>query len=428
MPHLLNFLKGERHALHERPHDPDLAHGGRHPHDRYRVSIRTGRVRRSRTATTTTPRDGKAPTFDELVQVLDEPRSDADAGDTLAEHDHRTAQKNDARTVGAVHARRLRRRRRRHREHRARERIDRRDRRHHEGVRPGSPECERGRRANSQHGADRLRRHRDPLRAGRCDEQRAAASNHDVATAGPASRTSPAATPATRRCSARSTSTRRITNGGNGVRSNDTERRRPDHRSGRLPAASRASTGCSRRTRSATSRQMQESGMPVTYGYISDVHDLHVPTRRATRTGHARRPGRGCTIASSCRATTTRSRRSSSDLRRGRDHAGSNTLFVDHASTRTTTSPAARRTPTSAGAGTARRTSTIARARISTTLPDEPDRRGRREHQGHASPTGERRHAVRRPLAHDAPVDLRARAAGSARRRRVRSSNGTSAA
>ena len=30
MPHLLNFLKGNGTPRHERPHDPDLAHGGRH--------------------------------------------------------------------------------------------------------------------------------------------------------------------------------------------------------------------------------------------------------------------------------------------------------------------------------------------------------------------------------------------------------------
>ena len=31
MPHLLNFLRGQRHAADQRPHDPDLAHGGRNP-------------------------------------------------------------------------------------------------------------------------------------------------------------------------------------------------------------------------------------------------------------------------------------------------------------------------------------------------------------------------------------------------------------
>ena len=32
MPNLLNFIAAQRHAAHERPHRPDLAHGDRHPH------------------------------------------------------------------------------------------------------------------------------------------------------------------------------------------------------------------------------------------------------------------------------------------------------------------------------------------------------------------------------------------------------------
>ena len=39
--------------------------------------------------------------------------------------------------------------------------------------------------------------------------------------------------------------------------------------------ASRASTACSRRTRSGYVAQMQEAGVPVTFAYISDAHDFH---------------------------------------------------------------------------------------------------------------------------------------------------------
>ena len=38
---------------------------------------------------------------------------------------------------------------------------------------------------------------------------------------------------------------------------------------------------------------MQESGVQVTYGYISDAHDLHVPiTRDRLVREHGDRPGR----------------------------------------------------------------------------------------------------------------------------------------
>ena len=39
--------------------------------------------------------------------------------------------------------------------------------------------------------------------------------------------------------------------------------------------ASRASTACSPRRRSSYVAQMQEAGIPVTFGYISDAHDQH---------------------------------------------------------------------------------------------------------------------------------------------------------
>ena len=53
MPHLLSFLKANGTLLHERPHHPDLAHRGRDPVLAHRPLSRTARARRSRTATTT---------------------------------------------------------------------------------------------------------------------------------------------------------------------------------------------------------------------------------------------------------------------------------------------------------------------------------------------------------------------------------------
>ena len=58
MPHLLNFLKGERHAPLERPHDPDLAHRGRDPVVAHRALPGPHRTGRLELATATTRRHG----------------------------------------------------------------------------------------------------------------------------------------------------------------------------------------------------------------------------------------------------------------------------------------------------------------------------------------------------------------------------------
>ena len=103
MPHLLNFLKDERHALHERPHDPHLAHRGRDPQlaDRplpgpagpdglEQLRLLPGEqdpdASRARSSTGRTPST----------------RSDDPLPNMITD-----GQKNDARAVGAVHARRL---------------------------------------------------------------------------------------------------------------------------------------------------------------------------------------------------------------------------------------------------------------------------------------------------------------------------------
>ena len=124
--------------------------------------------------------------------------------DSAPEHDH-GRREDDAGALGAVHPCGLRRRRRRHREHRAREQLDRHRAETSTNVYgDGSPEAPR-QPARAAQRTDRLRRDRDPLRAGvveqvRRQRERAAATR---------CRTSPAATPASRGCSARSTSTRR---------------------------------------------------------------------------------------------------------------------------------------------------------------------------------------------------------------------------
>ena len=132
--------EGQRHAVHQRPHDPDLAHRRRDP-----LSL-TGRL----------PRSQRADRL-ELLRLLHAGRHDrrsrrrSSTGRigrrdvrSAAEHDHRRAE-DDARTVGALHPRGLRRRRCRHREHRARERSHRTQRRHDAGLRRQLAGVERGR-------------------------------------------------------------------------------------------------------------------------------------------------------------------------------------------------------------------------------------------------------------------------------------------
>ncbi len=95
----------ERHAVHERPHDPDLAHRGRDPELADRPLPRSAGadgLEQLRLLPGHEPDEGAD--VHELVQVLDEPgRPD---GRPAAEHDHRRAEEH-ARPLGAVHARRL---------------------------------------------------------------------------------------------------------------------------------------------------------------------------------------------------------------------------------------------------------------------------------------------------------------------------------
>ena len=112
----------------------------------------------------------------------------------------------------------------------------------------------------------------DPLRAGRqsiCARQPERASP----TCCPTSR---AATPASRGCSGRSTSTRRSarpTVDCTNATANGAADHGPIRRS--TSRASRASTACSPSTTLSYVAQMQEAGIPVTFGYISDAHDQH---------------------------------------------------------------------------------------------------------------------------------------------------------
>ena len=63
-------------------------------------------------------------------------------------------------------------------------------------------------------------------------------------------------------------------------------------------AASRASTGCSRKNTLGEVAQMQEAGVPVTFAYISDAHDFHGvsgndPPRLRARRGRLRPAAQG---------------------------------------------------------------------------------------------------------------------------------------
>ena len=126
-----------------------------------------------------------------------------------------------------------------------------------------------------QQGADRLRRHRHPLR-----QRRHLASAPATRTRRPTrfptrpspEAAAPTATRASRRSSARSTSNPAINDGSASVGDVVTASRSPI--SSTSPA-SPASTGCSRSNTLGYVAQMQEAGVPVTFGYISDAHDGH---------------------------------------------------------------------------------------------------------------------------------------------------------
>ena len=94
----------KRHAVHERPHDPDLAHGGRDPELADGPLPRPARARRSRTATTTSSRRRRR----------HRSRARSSTGRTRSTRSNdplpnmvTDGQKNDARAVGPVHPRRL---------------------------------------------------------------------------------------------------------------------------------------------------------------------------------------------------------------------------------------------------------------------------------------------------------------------------------
>ena len=122
--------------------------------------------------------------------------------------------------------------------------------------------------------------------------------------------------------------------------------------------------------------QMQETGVPVTYAYISDAHDNHTLARRRPA------PARP-TTSSSSPTTTRRSRPSSSGSRpTGSTRA---TRCSSSPSTRATTTPAA----------PARRRGNLRRAHACTVapvrhVPGEPDRRGEREPIGTSLPAAGR--------------------------------------
>ena len=128
--------------------------------------------------------------------------------------------------------------------------------------------AERSRRCEGEGpAADRLRRHRRPLRPDRDERVR----EQRRCEAGRRCPTSPAATRASRRCTARSTSIRRSPRHQPCV--NDTAGQ---------PITDPAGTcgfpgfdGMLARNTLGYVEQMQENGVPVTYGYISDVHDAH---------------------------------------------------------------------------------------------------------------------------------------------------------
>ena len=158
---------------------------------------------------------------------------------------------------------------------------------------------------------------------------------------------------------------------------------------------------------------MQESGVPVTYGYISDAHDSpRADLATDSYFEHGDRPGRDRRTISSC---ALRQRlRGVLQGPAGARHQPEQHALRRSPSTRATTSPAApaRRSRTATGS------STTTDVHEPQHVPDEPDRRGRRDNTQAASlPT--RRADVRPSLRRRADV-LRERAAAAGPTRRVR--------
>ena len=264
----------------------------------------------------------------------------------------RAAPDHAARTVGAVHARRLRRRRRVDREHGARERQPRpaeRLRRELAGGRPAqraTPTRSRTRRPTTTsasrftaHRATRSARHAQAVKFGQTTPSHTAVTdalpdepggyNGYQAVFGHkylqpqlvAGAPTPAATG--------------VVNGhtypvadaaGNliDLSGNGDQRRSTPHTPG-FPGFGPISAAQSL----AYMADMQESGVPVTYAYISDVHESKPGRSPAARDSRMRlqRPGRHLLLPDHSRRTTRRSRRSSSGSPTTGSHR-SNTLFV----------------------------------------------------------------------------------------------------
>ena len=332
--------QGERHALHERPHDPDLAYGGRDPVARctglYPRPAGPDGLEQLRLLPEARRRTAE---LHELVQVLDEPGRRR-PNDTKPNMITDTGVTTPAPWVPFTRNG-LRRRRRRHGEHRAREQR----RRAPTGditqvFGNGSPEWNEADRQPAA-GADRLRRDRDPLLEGR--DQRL----HQQPTQSPTpARRAPPTSPGRQLHGLQRAVRGEVRRPGDHRRERLRERheRQRDHGSRRLAAASPASTGCSPQNTLGYVAAMQEHGIPVTYGYISDVHDLHAPMRRATRT-RARRQVRASSVTSSSsrsydQAFETFFKRP----RAARDQPAEHALR-GHRRTRATTSPAENGTP-----------------------------------------------------------------------------------
>ena len=238
---------------------------------------------------------------------------------------------------------------------------------------------------------------------------------------GPCCRPSRAATTATRRCSARSTSRRRS------AAARTVPQRLPGHRREREPR--RPQRQHARRSRSAhtpgfpgfspTATQslavladMQEAGIPVTYGYISDLHEKKADTTTGcTTTANAAVARRPVGPGDSCYVTNAqhydrRSRRSSSGSRR-RHHAGEHAVRDQRRGER----PVRRRERRPGDAADAGRLRRRHRRRATTRRVRSAS--CRRTSRACSPARREREHAVRHRAA--GRVDLRPRPAGGER-------------
>ena len=270
--------EAERHALHERPHDPDLAHRRRDPVVADRPLPRpTGsdRVEQLRVL-----RLGKMPHNTSLVQVLDEPGRPGER--PAAEHDH---------------GHRHRRRRRRGCRSRARAATSAGSARRTSSSRTTrpprpatSPRCSaRARPSGTRRSRTRSRRRPTSSASPSIAPRRPRALREQPDAKPDRCRTSRAATPASTRSTGRSTSTRRSHGASACVERHERQRRSP------IPtatAASRASTGCSRRTRSATSSRCRRTASRSRTATSRTRTTSTRRSRRATRT-RARRTGPG---------------------------------------------------------------------------------------------------------------------------------------